>query len=256
MNAAAPHPPLNAGEILAETNYLRERCRPSRRDPSYLILSDLWRLFSLEAPQIGGRVFDYGCGGAPYKPLFKQCSSYTGADMVAGPATDLVLSPDGLTAEPPGKYDAILSAQVLEHVQEPASYLDECARILKPGGTLLLTTHGLFLEHKCPDDLWRWTAQGLEKLASSAGFEPLRSFKITSGARGGIQMLHYMAEELRHQPPSAISLPLRVFRKAYQLACMPVLNAAADWFFSPQAFVPGDDPTHLYIGVGILARKG
>ncbi len=43
----------------------------------------------------------------------------------------------------------------------PGLYLSECFRVLRPGGQLLLSTHGVFPYHPDPVDLWRWTCEGL-----------------------------------------------------------------------------------------------
>ena len=43
--------------------------------------------------------------------------------------------------------------------------------LLKPGGFLVLTTHGLFGDHGCPYDFQRWTADGLRLLLERAGFQ-------------------------------------------------------------------------------------
>ncbi|WNO05823.1 methyltransferase domain-containing protein [Rhodoferax mekongensis] len=40
---------------------------------------------------------------------------------------------------PDASFDAILCSEVLEHVPEPTHALDEFARLLKPGGTVILT---------------------------------------------------------------------------------------------------------------------
>ena len=41
--------------------------------------------------------------------------------------------------EPDSSFDAILCSEVLEHVPEPTIALDEFARLLKPGGVLIIT---------------------------------------------------------------------------------------------------------------------
>ncbi|MGH7090909.1 MAG: class I SAM-dependent methyltransferase, partial [Stellaceae bacterium] len=84
------------------------------------------------------------------------------------------------------EYDCVLSSQVLEHVPAPPSYLEEAHRVLRPGGTLLLSTHGLFEDHACPADYWRWTAYGLKKLVESAGFGVGTIRKLTTGPRATV----------------------------------------------------------------------
>ena len=40
----------------------------------------------------------------------------------------------------------------------------ELRRVVAPGGRLLASTHGVHYYHPNPDDLWRWTHAGLERL--------------------------------------------------------------------------------------------
>jgi SAM-dependent methyltransferase len=51
---------------------------------------------------------------------------------------DLVCDITQITA-PDNSFDAVLCSEVLEHVPEPTHALDEFARLLRPGGTLILT---------------------------------------------------------------------------------------------------------------------
>ena len=52
--------------------------------------------------------------------------------------------------EPDASFDAILCSEVLEHVPDPATVLDELARLLKPGGKLILTAPFASLVHFAP----------------------------------------------------------------------------------------------------------
>jgi SAM-dependent methyltransferase len=63
-----------------------------------------------------------------------------------------------------------LSTQHLEHVDDPDLVLAELHRVLAPGGTLLLSTHGVWVYHPDPHDLWRWTEEGLRTLFERHGF--------------------------------------------------------------------------------------
>jgi len=66
--------------------------------------------------------------------------------------------------------DLVLCTQVLEHVTDPGRAVSEMARVLKPDGVCLLTTHGTWFYHPDPEDYWRWTPAGLSSLFRSAGF--------------------------------------------------------------------------------------
>ena len=247
-----PAPTLSKG--LSNPYYVRQRVQPRFRDLNYLILKDLSELLSRLAAATQGEVFDYGCGGAPYRPLFTHCKRYIAADIQPAPTVDRVLLADGTTGEPSGSYDAVLSTQVLEHIAQPAEYLAECHRILRPGGQLLLTTHGMFEEHGCPFDFQRWTNGGLELLASSSGFRVIESGKFTTELRAFVQLLNQMILHLRSPEKPWLHRLLAIPRKAYCVAGVPLLNWAAE-IFDHQAIVPASHPSSLYIGVYVRAIK-
>ena len=62
---------------------------------------------------------------------------------------DLVSDITAIPAEDQS-FDAILCSEVLEHVPEPTHALDEFARLLKPGGTLILTAPFASMVHMAP----------------------------------------------------------------------------------------------------------
>jgi SAM-dependent methyltransferase len=199
-------------------------------------------------------VLDYGCGGAPYRHLFGHCLEYVAADVTPGPNVNLRLGPDGLTGEPPESYGTVLSTQVLEHVADPDAYLEECRRLLTPGGQLILTTHGMIEEHACPDDYYRWTSRGLETLIASHGFKIVESVKFTAEFRAIAQLLHQFVEHFRCPDRAVWRYALAAVRRLYNAICVPVLNALADQL-PHQGFVPASDTATLYVGVGVRAEK-
>lgn len=117
----------------------------------------------------GSTVLDYGCASRPYRDLMGP-ARYVGADLPGNPQADIHIRPDGTLPVDDASIDMVLSTQVLEHLPDPAAYLRECRRVLKPGGQLLLTTHGLWIYHKDPVDYWRWTGEGLCYEATRQGF--------------------------------------------------------------------------------------
>lgn len=62
-------------------------------------------------------------------------------------------------------FDYVLSDQVLEHVEgSPQRAIDECYRVLKPGGIAVHTTCFINPIHEYPKDFWRFTPQALKFL--------------------------------------------------------------------------------------------
>jgi SAM-dependent methyltransferase len=135
------------------------------------------------------RVLDYGAGESPYRDVFARAAEYVQADLPGNPNATVTLNPDGTVPVPDESFDAVLSTQVLEHVPDPAVYLAEAQRVLKPGGRLLLSTHGTFPYHPDPDDYWRWTANGLRRAVGDAGFRVVRLEGMLGLLPTGLQLV-------------------------------------------------------------------
>ncbi len=65
----------------------------------------------------------------------------------------------------PEKYDCIILTQVLQYIDDLDSALQECKRILKPNGTLIITVPGISQRldpaFRPEDDCWRFTTSSL-----------------------------------------------------------------------------------------------
>ncbi|MFM7155089.1 MAG: class I SAM-dependent methyltransferase [Bacteroidota bacterium] len=135
-------------------------------------------------------LLDYGCGDSPYRPLYEpHVTEYLGADIERNKSADLVISlPSGKVNSSDSRFDILLSTQVLEHVTDPKRYLEEAHRLLKPGGTLVLSTHGYWMYHPDPTDFWRWTRDGLERTISAEGFEIIETMGIFNRFASGLQL--------------------------------------------------------------------
>ena len=153
----------------------------------------------------GGRVLDYGCGNRAYEGVVNSCGlHYVAADMPGNAHADIELSETGQLPSDACGYDIILSAQVLEHVPSPADYLAEAWKALKPGGTLILSTHGVWVYHPSPLDLWRWTADGLRSTVAAQGFQ----VEDIRGVMGLLPMSIQLCQDaLRTRLPSWINKP-------------------------------------------------
>jgi SAM-dependent methyltransferase len=123
----------------------------------------------------GARVLDAGAGEGRYRRHFAK-ARYVAVDLAVGdPDWDY----DRLDARADlgrlpfvaGAFDHVLSTQTLEHLADPGAFLAEACRVLRPGGTLLLTAPMLFRMHQEPHDFFRYTRHGLALLLARAGFE-------------------------------------------------------------------------------------
>jgi SAM-dependent methyltransferase len=148
----------------------------------------------------GARVVDFGCGGRPYEPWFRQAgAAYYGADIT--PGAEIAVRADGMLDSADAQFDVVASFQVLEHVWDVGAYLSEARRVLKPGGWLLLSTHGAWLYHPHPHDYRRWTAEGLRREVEAAGFRLVRMCPVV-GPLAWTTVFRSLgaAEVLRHIP--------------------------------------------------------
>jgi SAM-dependent methyltransferase len=124
-------------------------------------------------PFIGGSLLDLGCGRMPYLSVLRErMTLYTGLDLRPDPETAPSVVGNSLFL--PFKsavFDTVLSTQVLEHVRDPFRTIEECSRVLRRGGHLILTVPSLWPLHEQPYDYFRYTKYGLEELARRSGLK-------------------------------------------------------------------------------------
>jgi len=134
---------------------------------------------------------DMGCGEMPYESLIKpHVKEFYAIDLPGNPkATHFVDLSTNRTNLPEASADIVWSVMVLEHVADPGKYLAECLRILKPGGKLILCTHGHWMFHPDPIDYWRWTSQGLKVEVERSGFTVARLWGMMGLLSMSVQLM-------------------------------------------------------------------
>ena len=200
------------------------RARPRIWDLDWLVLRRQRQAIRglLENPALalrGASVLDFGCGTRPYEPWFAAAGArYRGADIDGAP--DVAVREDGSLAAADATSDVVASFQVLEHVWDVGTYLREAHRVLKPGGCLLLSTHGSWFYHPHPGDYRRWTAEGLRREVEAHGFS-LLEMRAVVGPLAWTSILRSFGVAYRGAPDSA--------RRARHRRSAPLLYNVRAW---------------------------
>ena len=193
------------------------RLKPTLFSPRYVHLSKLrdQTLLTLEEITKSNKnllLVDFGCGDMPYKSVIEPLvGQYLGVDLDMNPKADHHIDFDSKTTLPDNYCDIILSNQVLEHVESPAGYLQEAYRILKPGGSLIISTHGYWYYHPTPNDYWRWTSAGLQKTIKKENFQIDSFFGIMGLAASGIQLFQ---DAIINKCPKFLVAPISVIMQS------------------------------------------
>jgi 2-polyprenyl-6-hydroxyphenyl methylase/3-demethylubiquinone-9 3-methyltransferase len=132
-------------------------------DPGSTMFSALHKLNPLRLGWIeaavgglaGKRVVDVGCGGGILsEAMAGRGAAVLGIDLAdkplgvarlhkleSGAAVDYrLVAAEALAAEAPGGFDVVTCMEMLEHVPDPASTIRACATLVRPGGSVVLST--------------------------------------------------------------------------------------------------------------------
>ena len=111
----------------------------------------LFKAYVAAEPFINGHVLEVGCGeGRGIPVILPHATQYTAIDKIEPAlqvlrtrypqATFTAMNIPPFHGLPGETYDTVISFQVIEHIDNDLDYLREIYRVLKPGGTALITT--------------------------------------------------------------------------------------------------------------------
>ncbi|WP_374653542.1 bifunctional 2-polyprenyl-6-hydroxyphenol methylase/3-demethylubiquinol 3-O-methyltransferase UbiG [Phenylobacterium sp.] len=147
-------------------------------------------------PFEGLRLLDIGCGGGLLcEPMTRLGFAVTGVDASArnigtasahaaeqGLAIDYRASTaEDLLAGGEAPFDVVLNMEVIEHVADPGAYLRDCARLVAPGGLMIVATlnrtlKALALAKIGAEYVLRWVPVGTHDWNKFLKPEELRGF--------------------------------------------------------------------------------
>lgn len=141
------------------------------------------REFILRAlPDLHGlRLLEVGAhdvNGSSRSTLEKQgLLKYVGVDIDPGPGVDEVVSVHGLVQHfGLQTFDVVLSAEMIEHVEEWPDAIRQMAEVTAPGGRIVITTRSRgFPFHAYPHDYWRFEVRDFEEIFAGWNVELLES---------------------------------------------------------------------------------
>lgn len=130
-------------------------------------------------PLKGMSILDIGCGGGIVcEPLARMGATVTGMDADAnaiatakahakqsGLAIEYI---HGAAEDHKKQYDAVLALEIVEHVADIDAFVRACAVLVKPGGTLIMSTlnrtpKSFLLGIVAAEYILRWVPQGTHK---------------------------------------------------------------------------------------------
>ena len=102
-------------------------------------------------------------------------ATYVGVDIVPGPGVDVVCDVQDLATHfGKDSFDVVVTTEMMEHVPDWRGAMANMKAVLRPGGTLLLTTRSRGCAfHGYPGDYWRYEPEDMREIFGDMQIEAL-----------------------------------------------------------------------------------
>jgi SAM-dependent methyltransferase len=146
-------------------------------------------------PHVSGRLLDVGCGS---NRLVRHYANGVGVDVYPWPGADVIVNDTAALQWKSESFDTVTIVAALNHIPNRAAVLNECRRVLKPGGRVIITMltprtsriwHWLRAPWDAdqrdrgmqPGEVWGFTSAQLLELFRRAGFTLLSQERFMFG---------------------------------------------------------------------------
>jgi predicted SAM-dependent methyltransferase len=206
----------------------------------------------LEKLPTGGRILDVGAGQCEMR-RFCEGFEYIGVDRAIGDAGWDYSRLNALSDvhELPfrsGEFDGAINVWVAEHVRDPLGMTGEMARVLRPGGWLMMFVPFVVHEHQVPHDYYRFTRFGAAALLEDNGFEQV---EVAPDSSVGFAVAYEGIKHLRAMQ-AATGLPPEWKQQVAQ--CLRVFELLVQ-NFSKQHDFPADATALSFLAMGRKAAE-
>jgi SAM-dependent methyltransferase len=137
----AAHPSISSADDLRAIR--RSRRRPGLTQFDYLHLTTLasgLRDAIAELPRPLDEVLDVWCGSRPYDDLLPAGARCIGLDVEGNPYGVADVVSDELLPFADASFDLVMCIQSFHYMRDPAAVVAEMARVLRPGGSALVSS--------------------------------------------------------------------------------------------------------------------
>lgn len=193
---------------------------------------------------LSGTVLDLGGDKrSEYRSLFKGDYTVTTLNLDDATAPDIKHDLETPLSIASASFDNVLLINVFEHIFNYQQLLAESARVLKPGGKLVMVVPFLFPAHPSPSDYRRFTAEALQGEFECLKFEDIEIIPLGTGV---FSACYLFVDRLLPRTVQLVShYSLRYVVKALDTIAIASANLMKRKY----------DPAHYALGYCVTARK-